>query len=114
MRTWISAAPPGAQLPSNRALVLEYGASPVTVQKAISQLSALGLVESRPGVGTFVRAVRQARAVDHSWQTAALGTPRARLSGLSSTQRAAPPDAIALHSGYPARTCSLNGSSVPP
>ncbi len=103
MQAWISAAPPGAQLPSNRALVLEYGASPVTVQKALSQLSALGLVESRPGVGTFVRAVRQARAVDHRWQTAALGTPRARLSGLSSTQRAALPDAIALHSGYPSK-----------
>jgi DNA-binding transcriptional MocR family regulator len=103
MRTWIAAAPPGAQLPSNRALMAEHGASPVTVQKAIRQLSALGLVESRPGVGTFVRAVRSPRAADFSWQTAALGALQARLSGVSSTQRAAVPDAIALHSGYPGR-----------
>lgn len=103
MRAWIAAAPPGAQLPPNRALMRQHGASPVTVQKAIRQLSALGLVDSRPGVGTYVRAVRQARATDHSWQTAALGAPRARLSGLSSTQRAPAPDAISLHSGYPSK-----------
>ncbi len=81
--------------------MLTHSASPVTVQKAIRQLSALGLVESRPGVGTFVRTVRQARPADYGWQTAALGTPRARLSQLSSTQRPSVPDAIALHSGYP-------------
>jgi DNA-binding transcriptional MocR family regulator len=103
MRTWIATAPPGAQLPSNRALMVEHGASPVTVQKAVRQLADLGLVESRPGVGTFVRAVRQARPADFSWQTAALGAPHARLSGLSSTQRSGAPDAIALHSGYPGR-----------
>ena len=103
MRAWIATAPPGAQLPSNRALMVEHGASPVTVQKAVRQLSALGLVESRPGVGTFVRTVRQARPADYRWQTAALGAPRARLSGLSSTQRASVPDTIALHSGYPGK-----------
>lgn len=103
MRSWIDTAPPGAQLPSNRALMAEHGASPVTVQQAIRQLTALGLVESRPGVGTFVRAVRRARAADFSWQTAALGAPQARLSSLSSTQRAAVPDAISLHSGYPSK-----------
>ena len=81
--------------------MVEHRASPVTVQKAIRQLSSLGLVESRPGVGTFVRALRQPRPADFSWQTAALGVPHARLSGVSSTQRAAAPDAIALHSGYP-------------
>ena len=31
-----------------------------------------GLIESRPGVGTFVRAVRTARPADYGWQTAAL------------------------------------------
>jgi len=103
LRTWIASATPGAQLPSNRALVLEHGASPVTVQKAVRQLSDLELVESRPGVGTFVRAMRQPRPVDFSWQTSALGAPHARLSGLSSTQRAGAPDAIALHAGYPGR-----------
>jgi DNA-binding transcriptional MocR family regulator len=81
----------------------EYGASPVTVQKAMHALNALGLVESRPGVGTFVRAVRAPRAPDFGWQTAALGSPHTRLPLVSSTQRAAAPDAISLHSGYPER-----------
>jgi len=103
LRKWIAAAPPGAQLPSNRALMAQYGASPVTVQKAVRRLSASGLVESRPGVGTFVRAVRPARPVDYGWQTAALGARQSRTQLLSSTQRTAAPDAIGLHSGYPAR-----------
>jgi DNA-binding transcriptional MocR family regulator len=103
LRSWVASAPPGAQLPSNRALMAEHGASPVTVQKAMRQLTALGLVESRPGVGTFVRRVRASSPADFGWQTAALGSPRARTSGLSSTQRASVPDAIQLHSGYPSR-----------
>lgn len=103
LRSRVAAAPPGARLPSNRELVAQYGASPVTVQKAMRQLATLGIVESRPGVGTFVRAVRSARPADFGWQTAALGSPRSRTSGLSSTQRASVPDAIQLHSGYPAR-----------
>lgn len=103
MRAWIASAPPGAQLPSNRALMAAHRASPVTVQQAIRQLAALGLIESRPGVGTFVRAVRPARPADFSWQTAALGASQGRLSSVSSTQRAALPDAISLHSGYPGK-----------
>src|SRR5690606_29575319 len=62
VRAWLATAPPGARLPSNRELVTRYGASPVTVQKAMRTLAALGLVDSRPGVGTFARAVRTARA----------------------------------------------------
>jgi DNA-binding transcriptional MocR family regulator len=102
LRSWIRTAPPGERLPSNRALMATYGASPVTVQKAMRQLSGLGLVDSRPGVGTFVRAAGTVRVADHGWQTAALGTPPSRMTTLSSTQRSAAPDAIALHSGYPA------------
>ena len=102
LRAWIAAAPPGAQLPSNRALVAEYSASPVTVQKAMRTLIDAGLVESRPGTGTFVRAMRSARPADYGWQSGALGAPPARLSMLSSTQRSVAPDAIGLHSGYPA------------
>lgn len=80
-----------------------FGASPVTVQKAMRQLEALGLVESRPGVGTFVRAPRVNRPTDYGWQTGALGAPQAQSPGLSATQRSSVPDAIRLHSGYPAR-----------
>ena len=90
-------------MPSNRSLVAEYGASPLTVQKAMRQLMGLGLIESRPGVGTFVRPGRSLSNVDYGWQTAALGSPQSRASALSATQRTTAPDAIGLHSGYPAR-----------
>ena len=102
LRAWVESAPPGARLPSSRALMAEHGASPVTVQKAMHALAALGLIESRPGVGTFVKAAHRAGPVDYGWQTVVLGPPRARVPGLSATQRTAAPDAIGLHSGYPA------------
>ncbi len=75
----------------------------MTVQKALRILGAQGMVESRPGVGTFVRAARLARPHDYGWQTAALGSPQARLPQLSAALRTAPNDVIALHSGYPDR-----------
>jgi DNA-binding transcriptional MocR family regulator len=103
LREWIGRAPAGARLPSTRALVAEYGASPVTVQKALRALSTQGLVESRPGVGTFVRAVRTARPSDYGWQTAALGSPGARIPKLPRALRTAANDVIAMHSGYPDR-----------
>lgn len=103
LHKWIATAPPGAQLPSNRALVAEYAASPVTVAKAMRTLRTRGLIESRPGVGTFVRAVRAERVPDYGWQTAALRAPQARIPALSTPLRSVAPDVIALHSGYPAR-----------
>ncbi|HYH77558.1 MAG TPA: GntR family transcriptional regulator, partial [Arthrobacter sp.] len=103
LKKWISSAAPGAKLPSTRSLVAEYQASPVTVQKALQTLTAQGLIESRPGVGTFVRAVRTARPSDYGWQTAALRSPLAPLPPASSTMRTVPNDAISFHSGYPDR-----------
>ena len=103
LRQWISGAPPGARLPSTRALVAEHRVSPVTVQKALRELTHGGLVESRPGVGTFVRAARTARPADYGWQTAALRGPRARGVPVPTALRRAPSDVIALHSGYPDR-----------
>ncbi|QGV78585.1 PLP-dependent aminotransferase family protein [Streptomyces ficellus] len=100
---WIASAAPGAKLPSTRTLVTRYGASPVTVQKALRTLAARGAVESRPGVGTFVRAVRVARPNDYGWQTAALGAPPHRGPQLSTALRTFPNDVIALHAGYPDR-----------
>ncbi len=91
----------GAQLPSTRALVTQFEASPVTVQRALRVLVAQGLVESRPGIGTFVRAVRRAKPNDYGWQTAALGAPQHRIPQLTAALRTAPNDVIALHSGYP-------------
>lgn len=101
VRAWVRDAPAGARLPSTRALVAEHGASPVTVQKALRRLTAEGLVEARPGVGTFVRTVRASRAADFGWQTAALRTPRSVGLQLAGPLQTAPPGALELHAGYP-------------
>src|SRR3954464_14776466 len=103
LRARIAAAPPGARLPSPRALVAQHRVSPVTVQRALRDLTAKGLIESRPGVGTFVRAVRTARPSDYGWQTAALRSPQSRIQAVSVAMRSAPNDVIALHAGYPDR-----------
>ena len=103
LRHWVAGAAPGAKLPSTRSLVAEYQASPGTVQKALQALTAQGLIESRPGVGTFVRAVRTARPSDYGWQTAALRPPASPLPSSPGTMRTVPGDAIWFHSGYPDR-----------
>ena len=103
LRTWVASAPAGAQLPSTRTLVAQFEASPVTVQKALRALTDQGVIESRPGVGTFVREVRRARPHDYGWQTAALGSPQHPIPTSSSALRTVPNDTIALHSGYPDR-----------
>ncbi|MET3920791.1 PLP-dependent aminotransferase family protein [Arthrobacter sp. UYEF20] len=103
LREWIAGAAPGSRLPSTRSLVADYHASPVTVQKALQTLTTQGLIESRPGVGTFVRAVRTARPSDYGWQTAALRSPQAPLRSASTAMRSASNDVIAFHSGYPDR-----------
>ena len=64
----------------------------------------MGLVEARPGAGTFVR--RQSarlRQPDYGWQTTTLGAPADRIPTISTPLRDIPADAIGLHSGYPAR-----------
>ena len=58
----VEAGAPGDRLPSVRELMARHRAGPATVQRAIAALSARGLVEARPGRGTFV-AARAAPAV---------------------------------------------------
>lgn len=101
LRDWIASAPAGAQLPSTRALVAQFEVSPVTVQKALRVLTGQGVIEARPGVGTFVRAVRTARPSDYGWQTAALGSPRRHIPAAPAALRTTANTVIALHSGYP-------------
>jgi GntR family transcriptional regulator len=47
---------PGDQLPTVKEVVGSLAINPNTVQKAYRELEHDGLVEGRPGVGTFVRA----------------------------------------------------------
>jgi len=101
LRAWIVSAPAGARLPSTRELVARHGASPVTVQKALRVLTGQGLIETRPGVGTFVRTMRTARPQDYGWQSAALKSPPNRLPVSTVAMRSTPPGAIQFHAGYP-------------
>ena len=45
---------PGAKLPTEAGIIAAYGVSRTVVREAISRLSAMGLVETRHGIGTFV------------------------------------------------------------
>jgi GntR family transcriptional regulator of arabinose operon len=53
----------GDRLPSEAELVRTFGASRITVGRAVRELQAAGLVERRAGSGTFVRSTQAARAL---------------------------------------------------
>lgn len=48
---------PGDKLPSEAMIMMEYGVSRTVVREAITSLQAAGLIETRHGIGSFVRAV---------------------------------------------------------
>ncbi|MGN7780818.1 PLP-dependent aminotransferase family protein [Mycolicibacterium sp. 22603] len=103
LQRWVASASPGERLPSTRALTARYGASPVTVQSALRSLAGRGLIETRPGVGAFVSAVRAVGPRDYSWQTGVLRSGPAAAAQTPTALRSARAGAIALHSGYPDR-----------
>jgi DNA-binding transcriptional MocR family regulator len=101
LRAAAQAAPAGDRLPSVRDLMARHRASPVTVQRAIATLAAEGLVEPRPGRGTFVAARPDAQPPpDLSWQAVALGERAVDEAPLQELLAVPPADAIPLSSGY--------------
>ncbi|WP_285549165.1 PLP-dependent aminotransferase family protein [Actinoplanes regularis] len=97
----VTAASPGTRLPSVRELTARHHASPVTVAEAIRVLVAQGLVEARPGKGTFVAARPEPpRPADLSWQTVALGARRPGEDEMQALLALPPAGAIPLSSGY--------------
>lgn len=102
LRDWVAAAPAGARLPSSRRLAAEHGVGPVTVQRATRMLVDAGVIETRSGVGAFVRSRSTPRPADVGWQTAALGSRPPGPSALPGPLRPTAADVLALHSGYPA------------
>ena len=50
----------GDKLPTEAAIMMEFGVSRTVVREAISKLQASGLVETRHGIGTFVLGLGQA------------------------------------------------------
>ena len=102
LRTLIGAGAAGARLPATRTLVADFAASPLTVQRVVQRLAQAGLVETRPGAGTYVARPRSIARSDFSWQTTSLGPARNAATAVGTAMSLNAPDAIAMHSGYPA------------
>ncbi|MGW5668995.1 aminotransferase-like domain-containing protein [Micromonospora sp. NPDC003776] len=101
LRGLVAAADPGTRLPSVRELTARHEASPVTVAEAVRQLVAQGLIETRPGKGTFVAAPpNERRTPDLSWQTVALGARRPGEDEMQALLALPRPGAIPLSGGY--------------
>ena len=84
-----------------RELTGRHQASPVTVAEAVRRLVADGVLETRPGRGTFVAARPAYRAAaDLSWQTVALGPPPAGTEEMAALLALPPDGAIPLSAGY--------------
>lgn len=106
----LTGAPAGTRLPSQRELVRRFGASATTVAQALGQLRRDGVVETRPGAGTFTVAPPAATGStgDTSWQDAALeltdalagGQRRYDGSRLAVTMTARSAEVVDLNGGY--------------
>jgi len=96
----VARAAPGLRLPSVRALMARHRVGPATVQRAIGVLAARGLVEARPGKGTFVTAKAVTAAPDTSWQAVPLGARSIDADALVTLLRPPPPGVFVLSSGY--------------
>jgi len=63
------AYPDGALLPGEQKLAVEFDVSRVTVRRALDVLHRDGLIEKRPGSGTFVRSARSGAAFSGDFAT---------------------------------------------
>ncbi|MET7932506.1 GntR family transcriptional regulator [Streptomyces sp. NPDC005322] len=80
---------PGERLPAEDKLAARYRTSVPTLQRALSELVAEGLIDKRHGVGTFVRTPRQRveRNNDrHQWEKDRVRQPRAERLKTGSTE----------------------------
>lgn len=90
--------PPGAPIPSVKAIMAQYGVANSTVQRVISHLKSAGLVEAQQGRGVFVR--ERPRLINKSASflaTPSVGQPlpyRGRSTQIS-VRDEAPPDEVA-------------------
>jgi len=102
LRHLAAGQPGGTRLPSVRALMAELHVSPVTVQQALDALAKEGVLEARPGQGTFVaeRLKTSAAVADLGWQSLALGPARAVTAGLGSLCLVPADQTKALNVGY--------------
>ena len=101
LRHLIGTGATGARLPSIREMASRHRVSPVTVQHLISRLEHEGLVEPRPGRGTFVAGSPQLPPGDWNWQTVALGARPVPGEGMVELLTDHPLDVVSLAMGYP-------------
>ena len=74
--------PPGNRLPSARDLAAQLGVNPNTVVHAFSELERAGVIETRRGLGTYVRADAPVEAMRRSMLQAAAGAFAAEAAAL--------------------------------
>jgi GntR family transcriptional regulator len=76
---------PGDQLPTEPQLATAYGASRSTIRLAIGMLTSRGLIETRQGMGTFVRRPAALRTVvltrEEDWQAGEHADAALQLTG---------------------------------
>src|SRR5690242_3551426 len=89
----------GDRMPSVRDLMTKHRASPATVQQAIQKVAAEGLVEVRPGRGSYVAQRTRATNQDLSWQAVALGEGRPGEDLVANLLAVPKPEVIPLSSG---------------
>ncbi|HJQ06828.1 MAG TPA: PLP-dependent aminotransferase family protein [Nocardioides sp.] len=106
---------PGARIPTHRQLVARFGASATTVSRALAELTRRGLVESRPGAGSFrTSTARTIPSLDTGWQDAALAlTPAVGSDPTPQREHDATSLSTAIGS-YGADVIDLNGGYLHP
>jgi DNA-binding transcriptional MocR family regulator len=102
LRRDIARLEPGKRLPSVRTLMARHQVSPVTIRHAVATLANEGLIDARPGHGTFVAERSEAAAaMDFSWQALALGPARVPVDAIEAILAPAVAGSINLAGGYP-------------
>jgi DNA-binding transcriptional MocR family regulator len=102
LRAEVAGLAEGAQLPPVREMVRRLGASPVTVSQAIGVLAREGLVQARPGAGTFVlRPPRPMLAPALDWQAVSLPPRLADFGDLAALVAPVAAGVLPLVGGYP-------------
>ncbi len=91
----------GSRLPTVRDLMAQHGVGPGTVQRALASLTREGLIETRPGDGTYIAARRGSTPTpDLAWQAVALGGRTVDAAPLAELLAVPRPGVIVLSSGY--------------